>query len=115
MALAVWPPARRSADMISTFESSAGKFGRRMIVSVALIPTPTTSTGEDEGVSMERLSSRAERSAREFRGDGLDKRISRTAKETLQMTTGVCSVRVEHLLRLLNKIREDTRLRSRIL
>src|SRR4029077_87426 len=47
IALATCPPAFTDAEMISTFESRAGKWGRRMIVSVALIPTPTTSTPGD--------------------------------------------------------------------
>ena len=68
IALAVCPPARRSAERISTFESRTGKWGRRMTVSVALIPTPTTSAGDWLKWCTRRLSSCLRTSARKLSG-----------------------------------------------
>jgi hypothetical protein len=53
--------------MSSTFESSGGKCGKRIIVSVALIPTPTTSINDEECAGMNRLSAGVARSASNFR------------------------------------------------
>jgi hypothetical protein len=44
MALATWPPGRTSELRNSTLELREGKWGRRIIVSVALSPTPAMST-----------------------------------------------------------------------
>src|SRR5260370_42707624 len=44
MALATWPPGRTSELRNSTLELNAGKWGRRIIVSVAFSPTPAIST-----------------------------------------------------------------------
>ena len=50
MALATCPPGRTSAVRNSTFELKAGNWGRRIMVSVALSPTPATSTmGRESG------------------------------------------------------------------
>src|SRR6202521_6375413 len=44
MALATWPPGKTFAERNSTFDPRVGKCWRGISVSVALSPTPTTST-----------------------------------------------------------------------
>jgi len=44
MALATWPPGRTAELRNSTLELREGKWGRRIIVSVALSPMPAMST-----------------------------------------------------------------------
>src|SRR5579862_1357693 len=70
IALATWPPGSTSDMRNSTFELNAGKWGRRMTVSVAFSPTPTMSTIGSDSV-MQTLYEKTTQSQNENNGECL--------------------------------------------